>query len=187
MRFQDWDILLFPDGSHVPIQEFRTACFLVQDGSLQTPTLITYVPSLPRGTPFNISLHSWTQPRFSPGLGLFYGRKNLENAAWGVRIIVDGECVSSSTFASTTTFPQIMSTSDRVQVNGKPKPLVFPRFHRTVLSRRDWDIADDLGRIKVLIMEGYHIPNDLETRFQPVRTVACFSFHAAPMGKCRLD
>jgi len=32
MRFGDWDILLFPDASHVPLQEFRTACFVVQEG-----------------------------------------------------------------------------------------------------------------------------------------------------------
>jgi len=30
MRYQSWDIILFPGGCHVPIQEFRTACFAVQ-------------------------------------------------------------------------------------------------------------------------------------------------------------
>ncbi|KAK0274293.1 hypothetical protein LTR91_020166 [Friedmanniomyces endolithicus] len=31
MRFQDWDVLLFPQGSHVPLREFRTACYAQQD------------------------------------------------------------------------------------------------------------------------------------------------------------
>ncbi|KAK0285928.1 hypothetical protein LTS00_010719 [Friedmanniomyces endolithicus] len=31
MRFQDWDVLLFPSGSHVPLREFRIACYAQQD------------------------------------------------------------------------------------------------------------------------------------------------------------
>lgn len=31
MRYQHWDVLLFPEGSKAPLQEFRTACFVITD------------------------------------------------------------------------------------------------------------------------------------------------------------
>jgi hypothetical protein len=31
MRFENWDVLLFPEGSKVPIQEFKTQCFVTKD------------------------------------------------------------------------------------------------------------------------------------------------------------
>lgn len=31
MRYQDWDVILFPESSNIPFQEFRTACFCAQD------------------------------------------------------------------------------------------------------------------------------------------------------------
>jgi hypothetical protein len=33
MRYQDWDILLYPKGCDVPFREFKTACYAVQDDS----------------------------------------------------------------------------------------------------------------------------------------------------------
>jgi hypothetical protein len=27
MRYDDWDVILFPGDSHVPIQEFKTVCY----------------------------------------------------------------------------------------------------------------------------------------------------------------
>jgi hypothetical protein len=35
MRYDDWDVILFPRDSHVPIQEFKTACYNAQDSSKQ--------------------------------------------------------------------------------------------------------------------------------------------------------
>jgi len=32
MRFQDWDVLLFPNGSQTPFKEFKTACYVANDG-----------------------------------------------------------------------------------------------------------------------------------------------------------
>lgn len=44
MRFQDWDVLLFSDASCAPLQEFRTACFLVQQGTeRESPASHVYV------------------------------------------------------------------------------------------------------------------------------------------------
>ena len=31
MRYLDWDVLLFPDDSKIPIQEFKTGCFITAD------------------------------------------------------------------------------------------------------------------------------------------------------------
>ena len=31
MRYIDWDVLLFPEGSKIPLQEYKTGCFVTQD------------------------------------------------------------------------------------------------------------------------------------------------------------
>jgi hypothetical protein len=36
MRYDDWDVILFPKDSHVPIQEFKTACYSSSDKSKQS-------------------------------------------------------------------------------------------------------------------------------------------------------
>lgn len=41
MRYEDWDVLLFPcesgDAGHVPLQEFRTTCHLVKSSVVVVP------------------------------------------------------------------------------------------------------------------------------------------------------
>jgi len=94
MRFQDWDVLLFPADTHTPIQEFRTTCFALQDHRthLTTPLLCCFVPSLPAGAPFQVSLHAWIKPVWilGPGnAGYVPGTRYL----WQVKIVSDGEVV----------------------------------------------------------------------------------------------
>lgn len=31
MRYEDWDLLIFPQDSKVPLQEFKTQCHVVHD------------------------------------------------------------------------------------------------------------------------------------------------------------
>ena len=31
MRYTNWDVLLFPEGSKVPLQEFQTSCYVTED------------------------------------------------------------------------------------------------------------------------------------------------------------
>jgi len=31
MRYDNWDVILFPEDSNIPIPEYRTACYLSQD------------------------------------------------------------------------------------------------------------------------------------------------------------
>lgn len=39
MRYDNWDIILFPEDSNIPIPEYRTACYLSRDeGELNCPT-----------------------------------------------------------------------------------------------------------------------------------------------------
>ncbi|GAB7344237.1 hypothetical protein MBLNU457_2122t2 [Dothideomycetes sp. NU457] len=145
--------------------------------------MITYIPTLDRGNPFTVSVHCWEMPRFSPALGVFYGQKAVDNAAWGVRVIIDGICVASDTFGTSVTFPQLITASDFADGHGKKRPLLFPPFHRTVLSRRDWDISDDLGRIKICISEGYLVKEADGQSFVPIKEVVCFTFHPAPLER----
>ncbi|KAK1824016.1 hypothetical protein LTR12_001549 [Friedmanniomyces endolithicus] len=99
MRFQDWDVLLFPSGSHVPLREFRTACYAQQDpdpmhpratttttsstnstnnttttttttAAATTPLLTAFVPSLSEGKGFQVSVHSWSTPTAIAGGGV---------------------------------------------------------------------------------------------------------------------
>ena len=30
MRYQDWDVLLFPEACHVPFKEFKTTCYALR-------------------------------------------------------------------------------------------------------------------------------------------------------------
>lgn len=52
------------------------------------------MPSLARGTPFTVSIHSWTKPKIPVYPGLQTRRRSAEKAAWGVRVINDGVCVA---------------------------------------------------------------------------------------------
>lgn len=31
MRYTNWDVLLFPEGSKTPLQEFKTSCYVTDD------------------------------------------------------------------------------------------------------------------------------------------------------------
>jgi hypothetical protein len=107
MRFQDWDVLLFPAGSHVPVREFRTACFAQQDPRTlaMTPLLTCFVPSLPANAPFQISVHAWNKPtsivptdhpRYVPG----------HEYLWQVKVIADGVTIATETFGADASWPR---------------------------------------------------------------------------------
>ncbi|KAF2150822.1 hypothetical protein K461DRAFT_323186 [Myriangium duriaei CBS 260.36] len=181
MRYKNWDVLIFPGGSGVPIQEFRTASFAADEGSEVVPVLVTYLPSLAQGTPFTISIHSWVQPRFEIDLTR-YRRKIDAIAAWAVRVMVDGICVSSLTFTKQAAWPQIIDSCDHLDVKGDVQPLPFPSFNRSVLSRRDWDLTGDQGRIKITITEGFRNTDNGKVKFQPVGNTTHFAFIPAPLA-----
>jgi hypothetical protein len=44
MRYDDWDVILFPKDSHVPIQEFKTACYVSPEECKHPPPIrLTYL------------------------------------------------------------------------------------------------------------------------------------------------
>ncbi|GFF55789.1 hypothetical protein IFM51744_08726 [Aspergillus udagawae] len=129
MRYENWDVLLFPESSKVPIQEFRTQCFVTQEevetpyinsaaivnpGSyfmprasvVQLPVLTTFIPSLPQNTPFRVSVHSWDKPR--PSLLMESLMQPDDALLFEIRIFIDGLCVSGSVFGQRTNWPHII-------------------------------------------------------------------------------
>lgn len=52
---------------------------------------MTYIPSLPLGTPFILSLHSWTTPEFN---NASLTCQSGVASAWAVTVLVDGLCAS---------------------------------------------------------------------------------------------
>ncbi|KAG8624828.1 hypothetical protein KVT40_007895 [Elsinoe batatas] len=175
MRYQDWDVLLFPQGSHIPLQEFRTSPFLIQEQNHQVPHLLTYVPSLPENAPFTISVHSWTFPKLDSAQILQDGHRDDGCPAWGLRVLVDGVCVLTTTFADQVSWPQL------ADVGVEKKPLLFPSYQPSILSRRDWKPTDDPGRIKVMLTEGIRFVHEGTTKFQVTRHHICFTYQPAPL------
>ncbi|KAJ8125301.1 hypothetical protein O1611_g8339 [Lasiodiplodia mahajangana] len=100
MRFEDWDVLLFPKDSKVPMKEFKTNCHVVHD----------------------------------------------------------------------TEFTK----------NGDLEVLKFPQFRSELLRQSYWSPADEVGRIKIVISEGF--PRDsLTVPIERVKNVVAFSFQHAPL------
>lgn len=114
MRYENWDVLLFPEGSKVPIQEFKTQCFVTKDtdspylqlpavispaqyypaqGNVgQVPVLTTFVPSMTKDSPFRVSIHSWEKPHPSR----FIERLMLpeDMLMFEARVFIDGVLVA---------------------------------------------------------------------------------------------
>ncbi|KAK7739246.1 hypothetical protein SLS62_011272 [Diatrype stigma] len=100
MRYEDWDVLLFPKGSKVPMKEFKTNCHVIQDADF---------------------------------------------------------------------------TKD-----GELELLKFPQFRSELLRQSYWSPADEVGRIKIVISEGF--PRDsLSVPIERVKNVIAFSFQHAPI------
>ena len=60
--------------------------------------------------------------------------------------------------------------------------LLFPPFHRSILSQSSWNAADPMGRIRVEMASGYL--EEKYGRFVKVVDHVIFAFQPGPMGKC---
>lgn len=114
MRYEDWDVLLFPageeQGAHVPVKEFKTACYVEApvNSPQATPLLTSFIPCLTHGAPFQISVHSWNavNPKLAEGsVGSSRPRELVQ-----VQIVIDGKCVGVEHFSVSATWPQIICT-----------------------------------------------------------------------------
>ncbi|KAF7542266.1 hypothetical protein G7Z17_g11726 [Cylindrodendrum hubeiense] len=185
MRYEDWDILLFPRGCEVPMKEFKVACHVVHDtefsqtnGSFGIPTLCCFVPSLAAGTPFQISIHSWTVPAISQFTKTYSEYPN--SVKFEARLFVDGRLVASTSIDRKSDWPHVIAHSFNFSKNGDLESLKFPLFQQELLQQNYWSPADDLGRIKLVISEGF--PRDsLSLPMERVKNIVAFSFQHAPL------
>ncbi|KAH8675274.1 hypothetical protein BX600DRAFT_167939 [Xylariales sp. PMI_506] len=186
MRYEDWDVLLFPKDSKVPLKEFKTQCHVVHDhefaiahGSYGLPTMTCFVPGLSTGTFFNISLHCWNQPEISQSTTKQFS-EHLELVQFEARVFVDGAMVASASFELKGPWPQLISRSFDFTKNGELVHLRFPSFRSEILKQSYWNPGDNTGRIKIVISEGF--PRDsLTLPIERVKNVVAFSFQHAPL------
>ncbi|KAK5109405.1 hypothetical protein LTR62_007071 [Meristemomyces frigidus] len=192
MRYEDFDVLLFPSGSHVPLREFRTQCFAQQDPrtGVTTPLLTCFVPTMTADSAFQISVHSWTKPVAIPDSlaaaagvdgGGEGGHSHGAKCLWRVKVVIDGATVASETFGEEGSWPKQMENSCAVGEDGKPLPLSFPRFHRTILSQSHWNACDDLGRVKLELSAGYAVQVHGKEEFVKAVDRVIFSFQPTPL------
>ncbi|PHH93068.1 hypothetical protein CDD83_1353 [Cordyceps sp. RAO-2017] len=189
MRYEDWDVLLFPRDCKIPIKEFKVACHVVHDaefshthGSFGLPTVCCFVPSLAAGAPFQISIHSWYTPPSVSQYAKSYSNFP-ETVTFEARLFIDGRLVASTVLdRMMTAWPHIIAHSFGLPKNGELDCLKFPSFRREVLQQSFWSPADDMGRIKLVISEGF--PRDsLSMPIERVKNVVTFSFQHAPLGE----
>tara|TARA_R110002033_G_scaffold142091_1_gene180522 strand:+ start:48 stop:413 length:366 start_codon:yes stop_codon:yes gene_type:complete len=118
MRYQNWDVLLFPDQYKVPLQEFKTSCQVIQDPGMRAdtivlrvtsrqysdwpteshnlqsnplllPTVTSFIPGLPAGAAFRISIHCWQNPEISRYIQTL--KKPSDIVMFEARIFIDGK------------------------------------------------------------------------------------------------
>jgi len=157
MRFQDWDVLLFPQGSHVPLREFRTACYAHQDPDPMHPRPTTTTTSSSTSSTNNNTTTTTTTtaavattplltafvPSLSAGEGFQVsvhswstptaiagggvGGGNGAVMQWRVKIVVDGAVVACETFGEEAVWPRQMGE------------LTFPRPKSAGIERSEAD------------------------------------------------
>ncbi|KAK1997035.1 hypothetical protein LX36DRAFT_658015 [Colletotrichum falcatum] len=184
MRYENWDVLLFPGSDHVPLKEFRTECHLVPDpeslplSRFGVPSLNTFVPSLCYNSPFSISILSWGKPSISQATRSYSNHPEL--VLFEVHVHIDGRLVSTAILNQDRKGPYSIQHSFVLTKNGEIDFLRFPAFHSEILQQRLWSPVDDFGRIKVSITESF--PRDSATTpFERVKNVVVFSFQHAPL------
>jgi hypothetical protein len=129
MRYDDWDVILFPTGrdSKIPFKEFKVACHAVPDlelahihGAVGIPAMTCFVPSLAPGTPFQISIHCWRRPDLSQFTRTY--SKHTDLVKFEARVLIDGRLVAWVAFGCTRidtyTDPTPRSTALDRDVNG---------------------------------------------------------------------
>ncbi|OJD10742.1 hypothetical protein AJ78_08329 [Emergomyces pasteurianus Ep9510] len=206
MRFENWDVILFPVGSKLPIQEFKTQCLVTRDSEspfvhidslvhpcsslLQsnyaqgifgyTPILTTFVPSMPPNSPFRVSIHSWKGA--APTRMMESLMQPGDSVVFEMRLFIDGIFIAGKLSNQRTGWPQVivLDSSSHIDKNGDQESLHFPAFHEEMLRHNHWDAGEELGRIKVVIAEGFSRPNR-NPPFERVRDLVFFSFQHAPL------
>ncbi|KAF2170110.1 hypothetical protein M409DRAFT_19716 [Zasmidium cellare ATCC 36951] len=196
MRYEDWDVLLFngqhTESGHIPLKEFKTQCYALEDASLATsdltgahciaPLITCFTPSIDEGLPFQVSVHSWTPKPF------FYSSLEGTQAGaptqlWQVKIMVDGFDACIEHYPENVHWPKVIPAANLfpTDTEGNMQPLRFPKFYKSVMSQHHWDANDFKGRIKVEISEGYVKLEQGKQVFVKLMNHATFNFQPAPL------
>ncbi|KAI8723081.1 hypothetical protein NCS52_00163100 [Fusarium sp. LHS14.1] len=183
MRYEDWDVLLFPRDCGIPFREFGVTCEVVQDaefahihGICGLPTVNCFVPSLAPGTPFQISIHSWNTPTISQFTKSY--SKHVNDVKFETRLFIDGRLVASTSLNRQCDWPHVIANGFDLSKNDL-EPLNFPVFQQEILQQRQRNVGDALGRIRLVISEGF--PRDsLTVPMERVNNIVAFSFQHAP-------
>lgn len=85
----------------------------------------------------------------------------------------------------------ILTLAD-IDREGYQEPLRFPPFHQEILHASSWDAGQLLGRIRIVVTEGFSREtsspqNNLKRSFVRIRDVLAFSFQHAPMRRLWQD
>ncbi|KAF2032943.1 hypothetical protein EK21DRAFT_59648 [Setomelanomma holmii] len=188
MRYNNWDVILFPRDSHVPTQEFKTACYNSSDSNVrQSPTLTCYIGSLPPSTPFRISIHSWATAA-KPSALIESRLRASQKIMYLVQVIVDGASVFRGLLDIASTWPQEIAQEKRTltateePTSHRKAYLKFPRFLPQTLMQADWDCWDPNGRINIKLSEQIVSKNGNSAVSDMAFTsdIICFSFQHAP-------
>ncbi|KAK5070947.1 hypothetical protein LTR64_003921 [Lithohypha guttulata] len=199
MRYLNWDILIFPDDTKVPVQEFDVKCQALPAASdtplspklinaagndynssiTQTPTMTCFIASLDAGHAFRVSVHSWEKPRPSSLLSSF--KPAPERITFEAKLFIDGTLKAQRWLRQNSTWPEVISDTS-TPLTEFPTDLRFPPFHSEILQQSHWDAGDGLGRIRLVIAEGIARPdvNSDILAFRRLRDVVAFSFQHAP-------
>ncbi|KAJ4415227.1 hypothetical protein N0V82_007464 [Gnomoniopsis sp. IMI 355080] len=190
MRYEDWDVLLFPAtqgrDARVPLKEFKVNCHVIPDtefvqnrGTFGLPAMTCFVPSLDPGAQFHISIHCWGTPQVSQYALNYSKHPNL--VKFEARILIDGRIVASTSFEPFGEWPHVVTTSCEMSKQGELETLKFPSFRRELLYQNHWSPGDDIGRIKIIISEGF--PRDSPSNpIERVKNLVTFSFQHAPLS-----
>ncbi|KAI5797411.1 hypothetical protein DFH27DRAFT_101855 [Peziza echinospora] len=196
MRFQNWDVLVFPANDATPIQEFTTEFCNIPDpdhaflnkmtveespasgkkDSKILPTVSTYIPMLNPGTPFQISIHSWTTPEVSSTV------EQGSQAMIEARVFIDGVPITYVVCPATSGWPMVVDSYPVNSAYGtRKRNLSFPAFNQDSLNQ--WANGDtELGRIKIVVSEGVAgsaIENG-EVSYMRLKNLVCFYYRYAP-------
>ncbi|GAB1317455.1 hypothetical protein MFIFM68171_07665 [Madurella fahalii] len=190
MRYSDWDVILFPTDhtAEIPFKEFKVACHVVPDselshihGTIGLPVMTCFVPSLAPGAGFQISIHSWRVPDISQFTCAY--SQHTELVKFEARVLLDGCLVSSIVLDREVNGPHLITNTfgeTEFTKTGEPRKLRFPPFPRELLSQNYWNPGDDIGRIKIIISEGF--PRDsVSVPIERVKNIVAFSFQHAPL------
>ncbi|CCT63617.1 uncharacterized protein FFB20_02939 [Fusarium fujikuroi] len=172
MRYEDWDVLLFEEGSSIPSREFKVACHVVQHAESMgsaLPTLTCFVPGLNAGVPFRLSIHCWKALKDLSGDHIL----NISNSVLETRLFIDGSLVASTSATGNIRFPLIIDRQGH-------ESLKFPIFQQQLLYQRHWSPADSLGRIKLLVNQRFSSASPSVLFTGTVNKTVVFSFQHAP-------